>query len=155
MISLIQVSHFWPIWASSYYRYYPSKFIIFYSKDETSPNFRIFQMKDTLCSQKCWKPHVKITTGTKFICIKNTREDTQEMPQSRSTACLRHHKEGWGTTEDKTNAKYESTDAQTKKNCNGGNPLQMVSGKTTCGGGDGGGGLNQFLCPRHFQWGSI
>ena len=54
-------------------------------------------------------------------------EDTQEMLQSRSTALPRHQqKERWGTKNNKTNATYETTNAQTKKNCNRGTALERT-----------------------------
>ena len=38
-------------------------------------------------------------------------EDTQEMPQWRSTALPKHQKkERWGTNKDRTNTIYETTD---------------------------------------------
>ena len=46
----------------------------------------------------------------------NISQDTQEMPQSRSTTYPKHQKkERWGTTNDKTNATYKTTDAQIKQ----------------------------------------
>ena len=48
------------------------------------------------------------------------------MPQSRSTALLMHQmKERCGKNKDNTNATYETTDAQTKKNCNRGITLEQ------------------------------
>ena len=74
------------------------------------------------------------------------REDAQTIPQSRSSALPRHQKERWRTNKDNTNAIYETTDAQTKKNCN---RLETVSRKQNywgihvcvcvCVGGGGGG----------------
>ena len=55
---------------------------------------------------------------------KNINEDTQERPQSRSTIFLRYQKERRGTNKDKTNATYETTDAETKKNCNRGTTFE-------------------------------
>ena len=37
-----------------------------------------------------------------------------EMPQSRSTVFLKHHKERLRTNNDKTNVMYKSSDAQTR-----------------------------------------
>ena len=72
------------------------------------------------------------------------------MPQSRSTTLRRHKKkERWRTNKDKTNTTYETTDAQTKKNCNRGTALGRSVGKLVelgwgggsgcCWGGGGGG----------------
>ena len=47
------------------------------------------------------------------VHCENIKEDTQEMPQLRSKALARcQMKERCGTNNDKTNATYESTDAQ-------------------------------------------
>ena len=63
----------------------------------------------------------------------NISEDTQKTPQSRSTALPRHQmKERWETNNDKTNATYETTDAQTKKNCNRGTALEQSVEKILC-----------------------
>ena len=54
-------------------------------------------------------------------------EDTLERPQSRSTVLPRYQKkERWGTNNDKRNAIYEPTDAQTKTNCNRGTALERL-----------------------------
>ena len=60
----------------------------------------------------------------------NVSEDTQEMTLSRSTAFLRDHKkkDRWGTNNDKTNATDETTDTQTKKNCNRRTALERLEG---------------------------
>ena len=48
-------------------------------------------------------------------------EDSQNKPQSGTPAFQRHQtKDRWGTNNDKTNATYETTDAQAKKNSNRG-----------------------------------
>ena len=59
----------------------------------------------------------KVLANYAMFAVRYITEGTQEMPQSRSTALTRHQKrERWGTNKDKTNAIYETTDAQTKKN---------------------------------------
>ena len=59
-----------------------------------------------------------------YIC-----EDTQEMPQSRSTSLLRYQKkEWWGTNKENTKVTYETTDTQTK-NCNRRAALKRSLGK--------------------------
>ena len=46
-----------------------------------------------------------------IITGKNISEDTQEMPQSRSTTFPRHQKkERWGINKDKTNTAFEITE---------------------------------------------
>ena len=53
-----------------------------------------------------------------LLLLLNIGENTQEMPQSRITILPRHQKkERWSTNNDKTNATYETKDAQTEKNC--------------------------------------
>ena len=65
---------------------------------------------------------------------KKESEDTLEVPQSQSTAFPRHErKEREETNEDTTNATYEITDAQTKKNCHGGLALEGSVGKLLVG----------------------
>ena len=74
-------------------------------------------------------------------------EDTQKMPQSRSTALMRHQNKGRrGTNKDNTNATYETTDAQTKKNYNKGTVFVRSEGKLIGGGVrlGMGRGLNKF-----------
>ena len=52
---------------------------------------------------------------------KNINQDNQEIPHSQSNVFSRDQAKGrWETDNDKTNSTYEITDAQTKKNCNGG-----------------------------------
>ena len=65
----------------------------------------------------------------------NISEDTQEMPQLRSTAFpfLRHHWRYWKQT-DKTNATYETTNARTTTNSNKGTPLERSEEKLLGGG---------------------
>ena len=56
------------------------------------------------------------------------------MPQSLSMAFPRHQmKERWGSNKDNTNATYETTDAQTKKNCNPRTVLEGSVGKLVWG----------------------
>ena len=55
------------------------------------------------------------------------------MPESRSRALPRQQiKLWWGTNKDTTNTTYETTDTQTKKNCNGGTTFRTVSRIPTC-----------------------
>ena len=68
----------------------------------------------------------------KHIC-----ENTQKLPQSRNTAFPRHQKmERLGTNKDNTNATYEATDAQIKKNCNRITALERSVGKLPRGGAE-------------------
>ena len=72
----------------------------------------------------------------------NVTKDTQEMPQSLSTASPRvQKKDSRGTNNDKINATYEPTDNQTNKIWKGGHALER-SVKYWCVLGGGGGGMH-------------
>ena len=59
--------------------------------------------------------------------VKNRCEDNSELPQSRNTIFSRYQKKDRrGTNNDKTNAIYETADAQTKKKCNRGITLERL-----------------------------
>ena len=72
------------------------------------------------------------------------------MPQTRQTALPRHQKkERWGTNKDNTNTTYETTDTQTKKNCDRRTVLEWSVGKTA--GETSPLVLMQFLMQIHFM----
>ena len=74
-------------------------------------------------------PSIKRCWYFSYFSIKSISQDTQKIPQSRSTAFLRHKKR-WGTKIDKGNATYETTHPQIKKNWNGGIALELLGGLT-------------------------
>ena len=68
-----------------------------------------------------------------FTERKSKSDDTQEMPQSRSTSAAfpkRQKKERWGKNNDKTKASNENTNAK-KEKCNRKTALDWLVGRKT------------------------
>ena len=71
----------------------------------------------------------QVYISIKKLAYKNINKDTEEMPQSWSTAFPRHQEqERQGTNNNKTNATYEIADAQWKKKCNRVTALERTVG---------------------------
>ena len=72
-----------------------------------------------------------IGSESSLLCVLlNINDNIHEMQQSRSMAFLmQQKKEGWGINNDTTNAKYETIDAQTRKNCNRGTAFEWPEKK--------------------------
>ena len=89
----------------------------------------IYETTETLGPDHNVRKDLLNTTIRQRIGKINMSEDTEEMLQSRNTDIQRHQKkERGGKHNNKTNATYETTETQTKNNCNKGIALGRSSG---------------------------